>query len=149
MHVLFVPPGTSTPSSGHVAAYLARTRGDRCTFVSEKPAGMVGPIELIQYRLRGGATAHTHYCSRTFENNTWHSHAIFDALKARPDIRPDLIVGHSGLGSTLFLRELYPTCPIINYFEYFYHPAQSPTWTSAPTSPTPRSTASAPWPATR
>jgi glycosyltransferase involved in cell wall biosynthesis len=43
-------------------------------------------------------------------------------MKARPDIRPDLIVGHSGFGSTLFLRELYPTVPILNFFEYYYLP---------------------------
>ena len=38
-------------------------------------------------------------------------HAVYEALKARPDIKPDLIVGHSGFGSTLFLRELYPDVP--------------------------------------
>jgi len=41
------------------------------------------------------------------------------------DLRPDLIVGHSGFGSTLFLPELYPGVPIINYFEFYYHPHQS------------------------
>lgn len=40
-------------------------------------------------------------------------------------IRPDLIVGHSGWGSTIFLRELYPDAPVINYFEYFYRPDDS------------------------
>ena len=44
---------------------------------------------------------------------------MYEALRSRPDIKPDLIVGHSGFGSTLFLPELYD-CPIINYFEYFY-----------------------------
>jgi glycosyltransferase involved in cell wall biosynthesis len=78
-------------------------------------------VELIQYRIQGGATRQTHYCSRTFENAVWHTHAVYEALKARPDIRPDLVVGHSGFGSTLFLRELFP-CPILNYFEYFYRP---------------------------
>jgi glycosyltransferase involved in cell wall biosynthesis len=33
-------------------------------------------------------------------------------------------VGHSGFGSTIFLRELYD-CPIVNYFEYFYRPRNS------------------------
>src|SRR5262249_49274681 len=64
------------------------------------------------------------YCSRTFENNVWHAHAVFEALQGRPDIRPDLIVGHSGFGSTPFLRELYDA-PILNYFEYFYHTKNS------------------------
>ena len=34
------------------------------------------------------------------------------------------MVGHSGFGSTLFLREIYD-CPILNYFEYFYHTQDS------------------------
>src|SRR5581483_6918775 len=81
-------------------------------------------IERIQYQTKGGATKATHYCSRTFENAVWHTHAVYEALKARPDIQPDLVVGHSGFGSTLFLRELY-NCPIVNYFEYFYRVAGS------------------------
>lgn len=35
-------------------------------------------------------------------------------------MKPDLVVGHSGFGSTTFLADLYD-CPIINYFEYYYH----------------------------
>jgi hypothetical protein len=109
---------------GHIAAYLSKHKGYRCTFVSEKAPARIEGIELIQYRIRGGATRQTHYCSRTFENAIWHTHAVYEALGARPDIRPDLIVRHSGFGSTLFLRELYD-CPIINYFEYFYRPHNS------------------------
>ena len=41
-------------------------------------------------------------------------------MKAHPEVRPDLVIGHSGFGSTLFLADLY-RCPIINYFEYYYH----------------------------
>lgn len=123
MHVLFVHQNFPA-QFGHVADYLARHHGYRCTFVSEKPAGRVGAIERIPYRPAGGATRQNHYCSRTFENAIWHTHAVYEALKARPDIQPDLVVGHSGFGSTLFLRELYG-CPIINYFEYFYRPSGS------------------------
>jgi glycosyltransferase involved in cell wall biosynthesis len=124
MHVLFVHQNFPA-QFGHIAEYLAKHQGFRCTFVSEKPPGRVGSIERIQYHLKGGATKHNHYCSRTFENCVWHTHAVFEALQARPDVRPDLIVGHSGFGSTLFLRELYGDTPIINYFEYFYRPIDS------------------------
>ena len=119
MHVLFVHQNYPA-QFGHIAQHLIKNHAIRCTFVSEKPAGIEAGIERIQYKLRGGATAKSHYCSRTFENQTWHSHAVFEALRRGPDIRPDLIVGHSGFASTLPLRELYD-CPIINYFEYFYH----------------------------
>jgi glycosyltransferase involved in cell wall biosynthesis len=123
MHVLFVHQNYPA-QFGHIAQYLVKNKGYRCTFVSERPPGKEGGIERIQYAKQGGATKQNHYCSRTFENAVWHTHAVYLALKARPDIQPDLIVGHSGFGSTLFLRELYP-CPLINYFEYFYRPSGS------------------------
>lgn len=119
MHVLFVHQNFPA-QFGHVAAYLAQKRGFRCTFVSQHPSGNEGGIERVQYVIRGGATQQTHFCSRTFENAVWHSHAIYEALRTRDDIRPDLVVGHSGFLHTVFLRELYD-CPFVNYFEYYYH----------------------------
>lgn len=121
MHVLYVHPNFPA-QFGHIANYLVRERGWRCTFVSETPPGSVGGIEKVQYKLGGGATVKTHFCSRTFENGVWHCDAVYQAMKGRPDVRPDLIVGHSGFGSTLFLRELYPDVPVVNLFEYYYHP---------------------------
>jgi glycosyltransferase involved in cell wall biosynthesis len=118
MHVLFVHQNYPA-QFGHVAARLAATPGYRCTFVSRKPPAK-GAVERVQYVLRGGATKHNHTCTRSFENAVHHALAVYAALKARPDIRPDLIVGHSGFGSTLYLRDLYPGVPIVNYFEWFY-----------------------------
>jgi hypothetical protein len=123
MHVLFIHPNFPA-QFGHVADRLARHHGYRCTFVSAQPPAQIGNLERILYRTRGGATPQTHYCSRTFENAVWHTHAVYEALKARPDVRPDLVVAHSGFGSSLFLRELYD-CPVINYFEYFYRTTDS------------------------
>ena len=123
MHILFVHQNFPA-QFGHIAAHLVRHHQYRCTFVSQQPGGTTAGIEKIQYHVRGGASERSHYCSRTFENQIWHSHAVFDALEARSDIRPDLIVAHSGFASCLFLRELYD-CPVINYFEYFYRTKHS------------------------
>lgn len=124
MHVLFVHQNFPA-QFGHVAAHLTARHGYRCTFVTERRSGTAGAIECIQYRVDGGATKANHYCTRTFENTTRQSIAVYEVMKSRPDIKPDLIVGHSGFGSTLFLRELFPHTPIINYFEYFYHTRNS------------------------
>src|SRR5579871_6145080 len=122
MHVLFLHQNFPA-QFGMVAGRLAQ-EGNRVSFVTHKAGENVAGIERIVYEPRGGATTRTHYSSRTFENLVWHSHAVFDALKARPDIIPDLIVGHAGFASTILLRELYD-CPIINYFEYYYHTRNS------------------------
>ncbi len=70
----------------------------------------------------GGARAPTHYCSRAFENGIAHADGVVEACKAHSDIGPDLIVGHSAFGSTVFLPDLVPQAPVVNYFEYYYHP---------------------------
>lgn len=121
MRVLFVHPNYPA-QFGHVAAALAQRPGWSCQFVCRERAGWVGPVELIPYTVAGSATSQTHHACRPFENVVWHAHGIYTALKARPDVRPDLIVGHSGIGSTLFLRELFPEVPFVGYFEYFYRP---------------------------
>jgi glycosyltransferase involved in cell wall biosynthesis len=123
MHVLFVHQNYPA-QFGHIATRLARLPEHRCTYVTQKPVAHQG-VEFIPYRTRGGATKANHPCTRSFENAASHALGVYSALKARPDIRPDLIVGHSGFGSTLYLRELYPDTPIINYFEYFYHTSES------------------------
>lgn len=64
--------------------------------------------------------------ARTFENGCWHAAAVYEALRpVRAAVTPDLIVGHSGFGSTLLLPELYPAVPVLNYFEYFYRARDS------------------------
>jgi glycosyltransferase involved in cell wall biosynthesis len=123
MHVLFVHQNFPA-QFGHIAEYLVRRQGFRCTFATQQNAGIAHGIERIQYHVTSGATEKSHYCSRTFENAICHSHALYEALRGRPDIQPDLIVAHSGFLTTTFLRELY-RCPIVNYFEFFYRTSQS------------------------
>ncbi len=120
MHILFLHQNFPA-QFGQVAMHLARSCGYRCTFVSEKEVADSTEIQHVRFQSSGGAVAETHYCSRTFENQTWRSHAVYAALKARQDIQPDLIVAHSGFVSSLYLRELYPATPHIGYFEFFYH----------------------------
>ena len=119
MHILFVHQNFPA-QFGPLAYRLAATPGWSCTFVSQKAEGTVRGVRCVKYHLTGGATEKSHYCSRTFENAVWHAHAVSEALAKHPDIRPDVIVGHSGFGSTLFLPELYPGVPVVNLFEYFY-----------------------------
>src|SRR5579863_444888 len=121
MHVLFVHQNFPA-QFGHIARHLVKHRGWTCTFVSETPPGEAAGIRKVQYKITGGARATTHYCSRTFENSIGHAHGVFEACKAHIAVRPDLIVGHSGFGSTLFLPELFPDVPVVNYFEYYYRP---------------------------
>jgi glycosyltransferase involved in cell wall biosynthesis len=120
MQVLFVHPNFPA----QFGPILSRLRGRpdvRCVFASKNASGVRDGVRCIRFDVKGGATRATHYCSRTFENATWNAWGVYEACKAAADLKPDLIVGHSGFGTTIFLRELYD-CPVVNHIEYFYRP---------------------------
>lgn len=119
MHLLFVHQNFPA-QFGHIARYLIRAYGYQCSFVTQRPNDVVEGIRVITYKPVGGATKQNHYCTRTFENAVAHAHGVYQACQEQRDLKPDLIVGHSGFGSTLFLPELFG-CPVLNYFEYYYH----------------------------
>lgn len=118
MQILFVHPNYPA-QFGHITRRLAQEPGVECVFVTRSADGVKDGVRCIRYDVKGGATRASHYCSRTFENAVWQAHAVYEACKAAR-LAPDLIVGHSGFGSTVFLRELY-AAPIVNFFEYYYH----------------------------
>lgn len=123
MHILFVH--SNFPAQfGHVASYLMKTQGIKCSFVTEANVENSGGIKCIKYQTKGAATRSTHFCSRSFENATWAAYGVVEALAAQLDSLPDLVVAHSGFFHSIFLRELF-ACPIVNYFEYFYHTKNS------------------------
>jgi len=104
---------------GPVLSRLAKDPTIECVFLSNNASGLHGGVRCLPFTPKSGATAATHYCSRTFENSIWSAHAVYEACQAA-QLDPSVILAHSGFGSSVFLRELY-ACPIINLFEYFYH----------------------------
>src|SRR2546428_10054827 len=107
MNILFVHQNYPAQFR-YLAPRLASEFGWRCTFATRntKAPNLPG-VDRIVYRLNSGPTHANHFCTRAFEAAVGHAHAAYDALKARGDIRPDLVVAHSGFGSSLFLPHLY------------------------------------------
>lgn len=119
MQILFVHP--NFPAQFGPAAKRLAARGDvEVVFVSSRAEGVHDGIRCLRFQPKGGATKTTHYCSRTFENATWNAHAVFETCERAEGLHPDVIVGHSGFGTTAFLGELFDA-PIVNLFEYWYH----------------------------
>jgi glycosyltransferase involved in cell wall biosynthesis len=133
MHVVFVHPAFPA-QFGHIARRLAADPGYRCTFVSEQgedapeaisPQAVDGPIERIRYRPTGDHGA-SRYLTQDIDEEIAHAEGVFETLAPlRDSLRPDLIVGHAGWGSTLFLPELFPDVPVIDYVEYYTTPGDT------------------------
>jgi glycosyltransferase involved in cell wall biosynthesis len=113
---------------GRLGQELATRHGWKCSFLVQSlsscptpTAEMLSAVEMHQMPM----TAE----HRTGEGIPWpqiygqfldQCRSVFDVLRAKPQLRPDLVVAHGGRGApTLFLRDVLD-CPIINYCEYYF-----------------------------
>lgn len=127
MNVLFLHDAFPA-QFGRLGQELTTRHGWKCTFVVQSLSScptptpeMLRAVEIIQTPL----TAE----HRTGEGIPWpqiygqfldQCRSVYEILRARPQLRPDLVVAHGGRGApTLFLRDVVD-CPIINYCEYFF-----------------------------
>ncbi len=113
---------------GHVALELARRYGWECHFLVEAISSCPAPSPEMLERLdvRGYPLSDAY---RERGEVPWPRiygwflelcDAASEAIRRRPDLKPDLVVAHGGRGApTPFLRDVLD-CPIINYCEYYF-----------------------------
>jgi glycosyltransferase involved in cell wall biosynthesis/cephalosporin hydroxylase len=120
MHILFVHQNFPAQFR-YIAPRLISEYGFECSFCTERAEGEIPDVKKILYKPRGGATVANSVFTRNFENAVAHAHGVFDALKQAPEVKPDLVVAHTGFGSSLFMPFLYDA-PVINFLEFLYSP---------------------------
>lgn len=116
---------------GPVADWLVRKRGYRCQFYCANaipdrvfwPPSAGRGMDVIQFNVGGVARHRTVPWTRDLERGLCYAFGCYEVLHARRPMGVDVILGRSAqLGSTLFAPVTQPRVPIVNYFDYFYHP---------------------------
>jgi glycosyltransferase involved in cell wall biosynthesis len=129
LHLLCVEP-RFPGRLGAVADWLVRRRGYRCRLYCSSadgsdywPASVGKGLEVIRYNVAAAGSAATVDWTRFLERGlaqAMGAHECIDARRPRPI---DLVLGRTAnLGSTLFVPVSLPGVPVVNYFDYFYHP---------------------------
>lgn len=127
MHVLFLHDAFPA-QFGRLGLELKRRYGWRCSFLVQSLSSCPTPTPemLRELELHQAPLSAEHHSGdgvpwpQIFGMYLEQCQAVHEALRARPDLRPDLVVAHGGRGApTIFLRDLLD-CPIINYCEYYF-----------------------------
>ncbi len=105
----------------HVAAALA-ARGDRVVAIGSKTAREIPGVELRRYALKRGNTPGTSAWLTKPESDLIRAEGAAEAaLSLRSDgFVPDVILGHSGFGEMIHLKEVFPKARMIAFGEMFY-----------------------------
>lgn len=127
MNILFIHPNFPGQFL-YLAEYLAKNPENRVFFLSEENvSGATLPgVQLVLYK--PAAQEAKDLAEKTGPCKTM-MHSMLTGLqvvKALQQIEkqahfiPDVIVGHTGWGSLLYVKDLYPNVPVLGYVEWFY-----------------------------
>lgn len=106
----------------HLAPQLAADPRNEVVFITKRKGFELPGIRRIEYQPARFARPSTHHYLRLFENSVLHGQQVVRAcvgLRAE-GWRPDLVVAHPGWGESLFIKDVFPGVPVLNYCEYYY-----------------------------
>lgn len=105
----------------HLAPALV-ARGHEVLGLTDAKNQRPSPVQVVRYKtpdeLKLPPLLGRAYCD--FTERGWLAARGCRALRDRHGFTPDLILGHSGWGETLFLREIYPDAKLLVYAELMY-----------------------------
>ena len=110
----------------HLSRHFAETGGHEVRYLAKSKEWTAEDNPLISlHRYQLGRDPQGQLCHpylRRYETAMLHGQAALgEALRlCEQGFQPDLIIGHSGFGNTLFLKEVWPKARFIGYFEWFY-----------------------------
>ena len=109
----------------HVARHLAAA-GDQVVFITQQRERQLAGVRKIVYapvQRAAGINPFVRDFNSAVENGLSVAR-ICEELK-RGGFTPDLVAGHNGWGEILYVKDCWPSVPLLGYFEFFYRPYAS------------------------
>lgn len=128
MNILFIHP-TFPGQFIHLAAYLANDPKNNVVFLAEKNAlgAMLKGVRLGLYKRPDEKeiekAKNTRFLSTAAESVLKGEQILIslDYLRKKENYIPDIIIGHTGWGSMLFVKDYYPSVKTLGLFEWYFH----------------------------
>jgi glycosyltransferase involved in cell wall biosynthesis len=106
----------------HVAAAFAADRANQVVAIGRDNAKPLPGVRLERYGRPPGPHVATHPFARRYDDGVQHGEAVarlVEKLKQQGFV-PDVIAAHPGWGEALFLKDVLPKVPLLNYCEFYY-----------------------------
>lgn len=121
----------------HLAQHLASDPSNQVVFITKRQDRDIPGVRRVSYQPRRKVQPSTHRYLRILEDGVLHGQVVAERAEAlkRQGFVPDVVVAHPGWGESLYIKDVFPDTPLLNYFEFFYrgkgsdvgfNPAQPP-----------------------
>lgn len=106
----------------HLVSHLASQPEHTVYFITQAEEPEIERVQKLVYRPDPVPGPGVHPYNITYENAVRTGLAVLEVCRDLLDqgIVPDLVIGHSGWGETLLIKEVFPSTPLLAYFEFFY-----------------------------
>ena len=111
--------------------HLARAYGadprNEVYFVSKPKALEIPGVRKVTYKLHREQNKQIHHYLAPVEGAVLYGQAVARALVALKNrgFKPDIICAHPGWGEAMFVKDVFPDTPLLNYFEFYYRSSGS------------------------
>ena len=106
----------------HLARHLGAIPGHEIVFLTQRSDARLPGIRNIVYRPQRPVTPDIHHYLRDAEAGVLNAQNVARIaldLKSSGFV-PDVMLGHNGWGELWYLKDVFPSSPLIGYFEFFY-----------------------------
>jgi len=106
----------------HLARYLGARSENQVVFITQRADGDLPGVRKIVYKPRRGISPQVHHYLRDAEAAVLNAQEVARiAMELRDTgFYPDVMLGHNGWGEIWYLKDIFPSAPLIGYFEFFY-----------------------------
>jgi glycosyltransferase involved in cell wall biosynthesis len=106
----------------HLARYLADQPNHEVYFVTRQNRNEMAGIRKLFYEPEPPNPGLCHGLTQEFDLAVRTGLAVMKLCRnlKQVAVRPDIIIGHSGWGETMFVKDVFPDVPLLSYFEFFY-----------------------------
>ena len=111
----------------HIVRYLARTGQHEIVFLTEPNDNLMAGVRKVPYNPISATSAEVHWTIRELDQAVRRAERVGTTARNLRQLgfNPDIIIGHHGWGELLALQDVWPSTPILGYYEFFYHTENS------------------------
>ena len=106
----------------HIATHWAANPKNRIISIGQKHAQGIKGIPRINCDPARPTTPGIHHYIAGAEAGVLAGQSVLRALMQlkQKGFHPDLVIGHAGWGETLYVKDIFPEAPLVNFLEFFY-----------------------------
>jgi len=107
----------------HLVRHLAAQGGHQIYFITQPNSVEMMGVRKVTYPKDERSRINCHAYSVEFDRAVYAASMVAELCRELRSggFSPDVVIGHSGWGETMFVKDVFPDAPLLANFEFYYH----------------------------